>query len=258
MNNPYAKLDLTGRVFTITGGTGGLGKATAQLCAARGASVVLADLDAAAGEALVAAIRASGGKAAFIRTDVTREEDVMAMVDFAVDSFGGLHGAFNNAGIDNGHKTVTEASLADWQQNIGVNLTGVFLCLKYQIACLLERGIQGSIVNTSSTAGAVGMANAVAYIAAKHGVAGLTRSTAVDYSAQGIRVNAVLPGAIHTPMLENALQDQALAQMIARSHPIGRIGEAPEVAETVAWLLSDAASYVTGALLPVDGGFTTQ
>ncbi len=256
MTAGYEKLDLAGRAIVITGGTGGLGAATARLCAARGASVVIADLDAGPGEEIAAGIRAAGGRAAFIRTDVTCEADVIAMVDFCCATFGGLHGAFNNAGIDNGHMTVTEASLEHWQQNIAVNLTGVFLCLKYEITRMLESGTAGAIVNTASTAGAVGMANAVAYIAAKHGVTGLTRSTAADYSARGIRVNAVLPGAIHTPMLETALQDEALAQMIARSHPIGRIGQAPEVAETVAWLLSDAASYITGACLPVDGGFT--
>ncbi|WP_206046950.1 SDR family NAD(P)-dependent oxidoreductase [Mangrovimicrobium sediminis] len=258
MSNPYAQLDLGGRTLLVTGGTGGLGSATARLCASRGAQVVIADLDADAGTALAKDIRADGGEAAFVRTDVTDEAQVKAMVAFAVDTFGGLHGAFNNAGIDNGHKTILEADLAHWQQNLAVNLTGVFLCLKYEIEHMIATGTSGAIVNTSSTAGAVGCANAVAYISAKHGVVGLTRSTAVDYSAKGIRVNAVLPGAVNTPMLEGALEDKAFAEMVARSHPIGRVGQAPEVAETVAWLLSDAAAFVTGACVSVDGGFTTQ
>ena len=250
-------IDLSGRVVLITGGSGGIGSATARLCATRGASIVVADLNDAAGEALVADIVATGGKAAFVRTDVSREADVQAMVGFAVSRFGGLHCAFNNAGIDNGHLNVVDLSLVEWQRNIDTNLTGVFLCLKHEITHMLGAG-GGTIVNTSSIAGTVGCANASAYVAAKHGVAGITRACAIDFSARGIRVNAVLPGAIETPMLTHALEDQALREMVTRGHPIGRIGQAREVAETVAWLLSDAASFVTGSCIVVDGGFTAQ
>jgi len=252
----YEKLDLSGRVMIVTGGTGGLGRETAKLCAARGASVVIADLDKSAGATLVAEINERGGNAAFVRTDVTSEDDVRAMVAFALSTFGGLNAAFNNAGIDNGHRTVVESSLADWQRNIDVNLTGIFLCLKYEIKHMLRHG-GGAIVNTSSTAGATGCANAAAYCSAKHGVVGLTRATAIDYAAKAIRVNAVLPGGIETPMLKTALDDPALREMVARGHPMGRIGQPPEIAETVAWLVSDAASFVTGACVTVDGGFTT-
>jgi 2,5-dichloro-2,5-cyclohexadiene-1,4-diol dehydrogenase 1 len=254
----FDRLSLAGRVVAITGGTGGIGSATAQLCAARGASVVIADLDAAAGEALAATIRDGGGSAAFIRADVGQEADAQAMVAFAVATFGGLHAAFNNAGIDTGHTAVADTSLAQWQRNIATNLTGVFLCLKYEIAHMAAHG-GGAIVNTASTSGAVATVTSADYTAAKHGVVGVTRSAAVDYSAKGVRVNAVLPGGIATPMLMGALVgNDPLRRVIESSHPIGRIGEPQEVAEAAAFLLSDAASFITGACLMVDGGFTAQ
>lgn len=255
--NGFDKVSLAGRVILITGGTGGIGSATARLCAARGASIVIADLDEAAGTALVKAIDGDGGKAAFVRTDVGREADAEAMVAFAVSTFGGLHGAFNNAGIDTGHTAVADTSLEQWQRNLATNLTGTFLCMKAEIAHMLAHG-GGAIVNTASTSGAIAVATSADYTAAKHGVVGVTRSAAVDYSARGIRVNAVLPGGIATPMLTGALVgNDPLRRVIEQAHPIGRIGEPEEVAETAAWLLSDAASFVTGACIAVDGGFTT-
>jgi 2,5-dichloro-2,5-cyclohexadiene-1,4-diol dehydrogenase 1 len=258
MADPYERLSLMGRVVTITGGTGGIGSETARLCAARGAAVVIADLDEAAGEALAASIRDGGGKAAFVRTDVSREADAAAMVAFAVTTFGGLHAAFNNAGIDTGHVPVADTPLEQWQRNLSVNLTGVFLCMKHEIAHMLAHG-GGAIVNTSSTSGAVATVTSADYTAAKHGVVGVTRSAAVDYSGRGIRVNAVLPGGIATPMLLGALVgNEPLRKVIEEAHPIGRIGQPREVAETAAFLLSDAASFITGACLMVDGGFTTQ
>lgn len=253
----FDKISLEGRVILVTGGTGGIGSATARLCAARGACVVIADLDAAAGEALVREIQADGGKAAFVRTDIGREENVEAMVAFAVSTFGGLHGAFNNAGIDTGHTAVADTSLDQWQRNVATNLTGTFLCMKHEIAHMLAHG-GGAIVNTSSTSGAIATVTSADYTASKHGVVGITRSAAVDYSSKGIRVNAVLPGGIATPMLMGALVgNDPLRKVVEASHPIGRIGQPEEVAEAAAFLLSDAASFITGACLAVDGGFTT-
>ncbi|MEJ5975510.1 SDR family oxidoreductase [Novosphingobium sp. PS1R-30] len=258
MSGPFDRLSLAGRVVLITGATGGIGSETARLCAARGAAVVLADLNAEAGEALVGAIRVAGGQAAFVRTDVGAEADAAAMVRFAVETFGGLHAAFNNAGIDTGHLPVADTPLEQWQRNLGTNLTGTFLCMKHEIAHMLAHG-GGAIVNTASTSGAIATVTSADYTAAKHGVVGVTRSAAVDYSARGIRVNAVLPGGIATPMLMGALVgNDPLRRVIEASHPIGRIGEPHEVAETAAFLLSDAASFITGACIMVDGGFTTQ
>ena len=224
MAGPYDRLSLAGRAVVITGGTGGIGSEAARLCAGRGASVVVADLDQAAGEALVAEIRDAGGAAAFVRTDVGDDAQVRAMVEFAVATFGGLHGAFNNAGIDTGHTAVADTPLEQWQRNIATNLTGVFLCLKHEIAWMLDHG-GGAIVNTSSTSGAVATVTSADYTAAKHGVVGLTRSAAVDYSARGIRVNAVLPGGTETPMLMGALVgNDPLRKVVESAHPIGRIG----------------------------------
>jgi len=258
MTGPFDRLSLAGRVVLITGATGGIGSETARLCGARGARVAIADLDAAACETLAEAIRAGGGEALAIRVDVTDEDEVQAMIAQVVARFGGLHAAFNNAGINAGNALIDGMALAQWQRSVAVNLTGVFLCMKHEIAHMLAHG-GGAIVNTSSAAGAVGMAWSADYVSAKHGVVGATRAAAVETGGKGIRVNAILPGAIETPMFTNALgTNPDLRRMTEAGHPIGRVGAPHEVAETAAFLLSDAASFITGACIMVDGGFTTQ
>ncbi len=258
MTNAFSRVSLDGKVIAITGGTGGIGSCTARLCAARGASVVIADLDDEVGDALVQQIRAKGGKAAFVKTDVTNEDDVRAMVAFAVETFGGLHGAFNNAGVNTGNSLLVDLPLEQWQRGIAINLTGVFLCMKHQIAYMVEHG-GGAILNTSSTAGAVGLPYSPDYVASKHGVVGITRAAAVEVGRKGVRVNAILPGATETPIFLNALEtNPSLKEITEAGHPIGRVARPDEMAEAAAWLLSEAASFVTGACVAVDGGFTTQ
>lgn len=253
----FARLQMTGRVVIVTGGGSGIGEATAELLAGRGAAVVVADVDERGGAETARYIRDCGGRAAFIHTDVTDEGQVKRMVDFAVAEFGGLHGAFNNAGMTSKGSPLIDMSLQDWRQMIDVNLTSVFLCMKHQIAHMVRNG-GGAVVNTSSGAGVVGVPNVIDYVAAKHGVVGLTRAASTDYSARGVRVNAVLPGGVETPMLLKAMgQDAVVRAAVEGGHPIGRLGQPMELGEAAAWLLSDAASFVTGAVLAVDGGYTS-
>jgi 2,5-dichloro-2,5-cyclohexadiene-1,4-diol dehydrogenase 1 len=252
----YDRLNMAGRVIIVTGGGSGIGDATARLLASRGASVVVADVEEAAGRRTVEEILALGGVAAFVRTNVADEDDVRAMVGFAVAEFGGLHGAFNNAGRSSSSAPLTNLSLAAWRQVIDVNLTGVFLCMKHEIDYMLGHG-GGAIANTSSGAGVVGFPHAIDYVASKHGVVGLTRAAAADYSNKGIRINAILPGGVDTPMLNSAMgNDPVVRQAVEQGHPIGRLAQPLELAEAAAWLLSDAASFVTGATFAVDGGYT--
>jgi 2,5-dichloro-2,5-cyclohexadiene-1,4-diol dehydrogenase 1 len=256
----FDRVSLAGRKILITGAGSGIGQATAEICAARGASVMIADLNSDAGKQVAAGIRDRGLVAEFVTADVSSEDDVIAAVRATVDAFGGLDGAFNNAAL-NRRPGEVGTLLADvgadyWNDTIAVNLTGVLLCLKHEIRYMLEHG-GGSIVNTSSSAGIVSVPANGPYIAAKHGVMGLTKSASQDYSAEGIRVNAVLPAAIETPRLDLALQNETLRAAMLVGHPIGRYGQAHEVGETAAWLLSDAASFITGVGIPVDGGYTS-
>jgi NAD(P)-dependent dehydrogenase (short-subunit alcohol dehydrogenase family) len=246
--------DFEGRVALVTGGASGIGRASAELFAARGAQVVVADLDDAQGGAAVAGINALEGEAVFVRADVTEPDQIAAIVSTAVESFGRLDVALNNAGVPGTYAALTDQDLGDWQRTIAVNLTSVFLSMQAEIPAMLESG-GGAIVNTASAAGLMGFANLPAYVASKHGVIGLTKSVALEYAARGIRVNAVCPGSIRTQMLEGFVGgDQTALEGMGKMSPIRRLGTPEEVAAAVVWLCSDAAAFVTGHAMAVDGG----
>ena len=249
----------TNKVALVTGAGSGIGQATAIAFAREGASVIIADLTPAHGEQTLHLIEEFGGKAALIQCDVSQPREIEAMINFAVGHYGRLDYAFNNAGIEGTMALTADYPEESWNKVIAVNLTGVFLCMKYQIQQMLKVG-GGAIVNNSSILGLIGIPTAAAYTAAKHGVIGLTQTAANEYAAQGIRINAVCPGYIKTPMLTRAgvLDNQeALAHAVAL-HPIHRLGEPEEISAPVLWLCSDEAAFVTGIAMPVDGGYTTQ
>jgi NAD(P)-dependent dehydrogenase (short-subunit alcohol dehydrogenase family) len=248
--------DYTDKVALVTGGGSGIGEAVAMTMAAAGAKVVIADLDVAGGERVAKEIEAAGGTAMFVEVDVSRADQVEEMVAKTVEAFGALHVAVNNAGIGGPSAPVGEYPLDGWEKVISVNLDGVFYGMRFEIPAMLEAG-GGSIINVASIFGHVGYANAPAYVAAKHGVVGLTKTAAIEYSARGIRVNSVGPGFIRTPMLDANLDEETLG-VIATMHPIQRLGTAQEVAELVTFLGSDAASFCTGGYYLVDGAYTAQ
>jgi NAD(P)-dependent dehydrogenase (short-subunit alcohol dehydrogenase family) len=247
---------LDDRVILITGGSTGIGRATALCCAREGARVVIADINAGAGADTVAEIEKLGASARYASCDVSRAEEVERVTGDVVAREGRLDGAFNNAGIESDWAATVKCSEENFDRTIAINLKGVWLCLKYQIAAMLDQGTGGSIVSTASVAGLVGSRGGCAYVASKHGVVGLTKTAALEYASKGIRVNAVCPGVIDTPMVDRMIEATGLKRdAFLRQEPIGRLGEPREIGDAVAWLLSDQASFVTGVALPVDGGF---
>ena len=251
---------LAGKVALITGGASGIGRATALTFAREGAKLVIADMNEEGGQQTVHLITENGGDATFVQVDVTQTREVEAMIGKAVATYGRLDCAHNNAGVtQHAYPPTAEFPEDDWQRVLAINLTGVWLCMKYEIPHMLKQG-GGAIVNTASIAGLVGLAGRSAYVASKHGVVGITRTAALEYAKQGIRVNCVCPGYIRTPMVASVLQKEGaqLEEQIVAREPIGRLGTPEEVAATVAWLCSDAASFVTGHTMTVDGGYMAQ
>jgi NAD(P)-dependent dehydrogenase (short-subunit alcohol dehydrogenase family) len=248
---------LEGKVIIVTGAGGGIGRDSCRVLAAAGARLVLSDFAETDGLASLEALRASGHDALFVAADVGSEDSMRELVARTMSAYGRLDGAFNNAAVQPCNKPLAELSLAEWERVIRIDLTGVFLAMKHQIPAMLAGG-GGSIVNTSSGGAQVAFPNASEYVAAKAGVVGLTRAAAVDYGARGIRVNAILPGVIRTPMIARLSEDPGYKALFDRSrqrHILGRFGEPSEIGEAAKWLLSDAASFVQGAAIVVDGGF---
>ncbi|WP_009630579.1 SDR family oxidoreductase [Synechocystis sp. PCC 7509] len=247
-----------GKVAFVTGAANGIGRATALAFAREGANVVVADVSEQGNQETARLIEKLGGQAIAIKCDVTRAEDVKAALDSTIEAFGRLDFAFNNAGVEQKNVATAQIEEQEWERIVNINLRGVFLCMKYEIPLLLKQG-GGAIVNTSSGAGVIGIKGGAAYTAAKHGVIGLTKSAALDYASQNIRVNAVAPGYIDTPMMERFTggttegQEKVIAQ-----EPIGRMGQPEEIANSVVWLCSDAAAFVVGHALVIDGGQTVQ
>ena len=242
------------KVALVTGASSGIGRATALVFAREGAKVVVADLNVVGGQETVQLVKAAGGEAVFVETDVAQAASVEAMVQAALDTYGRLDCAHNNAGVEGVLSRTAEQTEQDWGPVIRINLKGVWLCMKYELPHMVQQG-SGAIVNTASGAGLIGVKRMAAYVASKHGVIGLTKTAALEYAKSGVRVNAVCPGVIQTAMVErvSGRRPDVLEKMIA-AEPIGRSGQPEEIAESVVWLCSDAASFVTGHAMAVDGG----
>lgn len=250
---------LEGKVVLITGGGSGIGQATALAFAREGSKVVISDVNADAGENTINMIEKAGGSATFIKTDVTKSADVDAMVKKAVDTYGQLDCAYNNAGIQGDPGNIAECPEENWDKVIDINVKGVWLCMKYEIRQMLKQG-GGAIVNASSILGQVAVEGRAAYVSSKHAVAGLTRAAALEYAPANIRVNAICPGMTRTPFVEWVIshEDPQWEEREIARLPIGRFGVPDEQARAIVWLCSDEASFVTGTLMNVDGGYLAQ
>jgi NAD(P)-dependent dehydrogenase (short-subunit alcohol dehydrogenase family) len=250
---------LASKVIVVTGGSSGIGRAVAERVAAEGAAVVIGARRTDAGERVAAGIRAAGGRARFVATDATLEAEVAGLVGVAVADFGRLDGAFNNAGGVNASGPVQQIHEAAWRADLDQNLTSVFYGLKYQVPAMLGSGGGGAIVNNAALAGVVGVAGMAGYVAAKHGVVGLTRAAALECAGQGVRVNALVTGNVDTPLFRSLLGAPPDGELeVAGMNPTGRVAQPDEIAALVAFLLSDEAAFITGAALAIDGGFTAQ
>ena len=246
-----------GKVALITGGNAGIGRAAALEFAKHGAKVVVSGRREKEGHDVIAEIKALGGEAIFVKTDVSKESDVKVMIAQTLATFGRLDFAFNNAGVEQTLTPLPDQTEETYDQIMNVNVKGVWLSLKHEIPAMLKTG-GGAVVNNASVAGLLGLATAPVYVASKHAVIGLTKSVALEYAKQNIRVNAVAPGAIETRMLRDFATAPEVRQMLESAQPMGRIGQPQEIASTVVWLCSDGASFITGQILPVDGGYTAQ
>ena len=247
-----------GKVALVTGAASGIGRASALAFARAGAKTVIADVVVEGGEETVRMIKAAGGDALFVRVDVSQAAEVETLIQKIVERYGRLDYAHNNAGIEGEGAPTADCTEENWDRIININLKGVWLCMKYAIPQMLKQG-GGAIVNTASVAGLIGVPGGSAYCAAKGGVVQLTRTAALEYATAGIRVNAVCPGAIRTPMVERIVANRPEVEAVfIAGEPIGRLGKPEEIAEAVVWLCSDAASFVTGVPLPVDGGWVAQ
>ena len=247
---------LKDKVAIVTGAASGIGKSTALLFAKEGAKVVVSDIAEDEGKKVVNEINDNGGEALFVKADTSKIKDHKNVIEKIINAFGKLDIAVNNAGIGGPQEKVGEYPIGGWDKVIAINLSGVFYGMKQQISAMLESG-GGSIINMASILGSVGTPGSSAYVAAKHGVLGLTKAAALEYAQENIRINSVGPGYINTPLVQNSL-DKETIEALKASHPVGRLGEPEEIAELVVWLASDKSSFVTGSYYPVDGGYLAQ